>query len=90
MDKQIIWTQSAHNDLENIFAYIRNSDDAKSRISILITSIEKLTKFPLNVTKYYDIPGTDYYEMKHSAYKIIIKSIDDKVYILAIVHSSIS
>jgi plasmid stabilization system protein ParE len=90
MVKQIIWTQSAINDLENIYSYIHNSDDAKSRIMLLIVAIEKLEKFPLNVTKYNGIPNNQYYELKHSSYKVLVKPIESKLYIMAIVYGSIT
>lgn len=87
MAKQIIWTQSAKDDLENLISFIGNTNDAKIRIKLLFSSIEKLTKFPLNVVKYGDLPIEDLYEIKQSGYRIICKSIDDNVYIMAIVHT---
>ena len=90
MDKQIIWTQSAKDDLQSIYMFIHNPEESNSRIKILLTAIEKLTKFPMNVTKYKELPDNDYYELRHSGYKVIVKSVEDKVYIMSIVHNLIT
>ena len=87
MAKQIIWTQSAKDDLANLISFIGNANDAKNRIRLLFAAVEKLNKFPLNVVKYGDLPNEDLYEIKQSGYRIICKSIDDSVYVMAIVHT---
>ena len=87
MVKQIIWTQSAKDDLQGIVMFNSNSEESNLRIKLLLSAIEKVSKFPLNVLKFNEIPNTDYYELKQSNYKVIVKSVEDNIYIMAIIHN---
>ena len=85
-------TQSAQNDLEQIFFYIAcdNVNKAKKFIIELeekIYSLDTLTKrCPyISENNYF---GTNYRHLIHKKYRVIYKIVGNSVYILRVVHGA--
>ncbi len=81
---EIIWTNPALNDLNDIAEYIAlsNLQSAKKLVSKIFEKVERLEPFPESGKKPIELANLNYLELVVSPCRIFYKKDNNKVYIL--------
>ncbi|MFP4529079.1 MAG: type II toxin-antitoxin system RelE/ParE family toxin [Candidatus Kapaibacterium sp.] len=87
MEKRIVWSESAYNDLLDIYDYISRDRNPWPRIKILQQAITRLGAAPLSGRGVAELPGSEYKEIDVGNHKVIFRQEGGDVLILAIVQS---
>lgn len=87
---EIIWTETALNDIDNIAEYISIESVfyAKQFVQKIFSSADRLKKFPQIGKLVPELPGYSYREILLKRYRIIYRIHSDIVYIISVHHSS--
>ncbi|HVA79353.1 MAG TPA: type II toxin-antitoxin system RelE/ParE family toxin [Candidatus Binataceae bacterium] len=86
---EIIWRQTALNDLENIREFIdQDNPEAAARVRAAIAGgVEKLANFP-NLGRSGRVDGTRELVVAHLPYIVVYRVAENRVRILAVFHGS--
>ncbi len=87
---EIIWTEMAIDDLNNIAEYISKDSQyyAKDFIQRIINKIETITLFPKMGRKVPEQNDEDIREILYHNYRLIYKIDIEKIYIVIVSHGS--
>ena len=88
--RELLWTETARNDLRNIYAYIgvNSVHYADKFCDGLIEKVDNLTLFPNIGRMVPEIGDKNVREIFYHSYRIIYKIIDEFIYVLQISHMS--
>jgi plasmid stabilization system protein ParE len=87
MAKRIIWSESAYNDLLDIYDYISRDRNPYPRVKILQQAISQLKAAALAGRGVAELISEDYKEIDVGNYRVIFRQRAEEVLILAILHS---
>jgi addiction module RelE/StbE family toxin len=87
---KIVWTEQAYEDLESIFDYIGHDSISYAKLLVenILTAIRRLEAFPKSGRVVPEYHQPDIRELIVRNYRIIYRTKEDAVELLAIRHSA--
>ena len=89
---EVIWSERASSDLEDIYAYIANDSlfYAQYQVESIIRKVERLQQFPESGRHIPEFPYLPYREVIVGSYRVIyrVEPTSEEVTIVTVVHGS--